>query len=115
MAGHGVKLGALRHRLVIQAERSTGDGGGGQSDPWADPVTVATVWGKVEPLTGAERLRAMQIEDRLSHRIVIRHRPGITPAMRVRFGSRVFNIRAAIDREERGRFLELLCEEGVAT
>ncbi len=115
MAGHGVKLGELRHRLVIQAERSTGDGGCGQSDPWADPVTVATVWGKVEPLTGAERLRAMQIEDRLSHRIVIRHRPGITPAMRIVFGSRVFNIRAAINREERDRFLELLCEEGVAT
>ncbi len=115
MAGHGVKLGALRHRLVIQAERSTGDGGGGQSDPWADPVTVATVWGKVEPLTGSERLRAMQIEDRLSHRIVIRHRPGITPAMRIVFGSRVFNIRAAINHEERDRFLELLCEEGVAT
>ncbi len=35
--------------------------------------------------------------------------------MRIVFGSRVFNIRAAIDREERGRFLELLCEEGVAT
>ncbi len=77
--------------------------------------TINLVWGKVEPLTGGERLRAMQIEDRLSHRIVIRHRPGITPAMRVRFGSRVFNIRAAINREERNRFLELLCEEGVAT
>ena len=110
-----VRIGELRHRLTIQAERAASDGGGGLSDPWADPVTVATVWGKVEPLTGTEHLRAMQIEDRLSHRIVIRYRPGITPAMRVRFGSRVFNIRAAIDREERGRFLELLCEEGVAT
>ncbi len=115
MAQGKVDLGSLRHRLVIQAERSTSDGGGGQSDPWADPVIIATVWGKVEPLTGAERLRAMQIEDRFRHRIIIRHRPGITPAMRIVFGSRVFNIRAAINREERDRFLELLCEEGVAT
>ena len=115
MARGKVDLGSLRHRLVIQAGQAASDGGGGQSDPWADPVIVATVWGKVEPLTGAERLRAMQIEDRLSHRIVIRHRPGITPAMRIVFGSRVFNIRAAINHEERDRFLELLCEEGVAT
>ena len=115
MADRRVKLGELRQRLVIEAERPASDAGGGQSDPWADPIVVATVWGKVEPLSGGERLRAMQIEDRLSHRIVIRHRPGITPAMRVRFGSRVFNIRAAINREERDRFLELLCEEGVAT
>ncbi len=115
MAQRKVDLGSLRHRLVIQAGQAASDGGGGQSDPWADPVIVATVWGKVEPLTGGERLRAMQIEDRLSHRIVIRYRPGITPAMRIVFGSRVFNIRAAINHEERGRFLELLCEEGVAT
>ncbi len=115
MAQGKVDLGSLRHRLVIQQGQPASDGGGGQSDPWADPVIVATVWGKVEPLTGGERLRAMQIEDRLSHRIVIRHRPGITPAMRIVFGSRVFNIRAAINHEERDRFLELLCEEGVAT
>ncbi len=115
MAPSRVRLGELRHRLIIQAERATGDGGGGQSGPWADPVTVATVWGRVEPLTGGERLRALRLEGRLSHRVVIRHRAGITPAMRIVFGSRVFNIRAVIDREERDRFLELLCEEGVAT
>ncbi len=114
MAKRLVTVGELRHRLVIQSARAADDGGGGQSDPWSDPVTVATVWGKVEPLTGGERPRAMQIEDRLSHRVVIRHRPGITPAMRIVFGTRLFNVRAVVNREERGRFLELLCEEGAA-
>ncbi len=115
MARPDPRIGELRHRLIVQAERAIDDGGGGRSDPWADPVIVATVWGKIEPLTGGERLRAMQLQDRLSHRIVIRHRSGITAAMRVRFGARAFNIRAVIDLGERGRFLELLCEEGVAT
>ncbi len=115
MARPDLRIGELRHRLGIQAERATSDGGGGLTDPWADPVTVATVWGKVEPLTGGERLHAAQIQDRLSHRIVIRHRGGITAAMRIIFGTRVFNIRAVIDPGERGRFLELLCDEGVAT
>jgi SPP1 family predicted phage head-tail adaptor len=115
MVDRNPRIGELRHRLSIQAERATSDGGGGLSDPWADPVTVATVWGKVEPLTGGERLHATQIQDRLSHRVVIRHRAGVTAAMRVVFGTRAFNIRAVIDMGERGRFLELLCEEGVAT
>ncbi len=115
MANRSAGIGELRHRLTIQAERTTSDGGGGLSDPWADPVAIATVWGKVEPLSGGERLHAAQIQDRLSHRIVIRHRAGITAAMRVVFGARIFNIRAVIDVDERGRFLELLCEEGVAT
>ena len=115
MAGPEVRIGELRHRLIVQAERAVDDGGGGRSDPWADPVTVATVWGKIEPLSGGERLRAMQVQDRLSHRIVIRHRSGITAAMRIVFARRAFNIRAVIDVGERGRFLELLCEEGVAT
>ena len=112
----GLQVGGLRHRLVIQSENAAGDAGGGQgADPWADPVLVATVWGRVEPLTGGERLRAMQIEDRVTHRITIRYRAGITPRMRVVFGARTFNIRAVINPEERNRMLELLCEEGVAT
>ncbi len=115
MARPPARIGELRHRLSIQAEQATSDGGGGLSDPWANPVTVATVWGKVEPLTGGERLHALQIQDRLSHRIVIRYRSDVTAAMRVVFGARAFNIRAVIDTGERGRFLELLCDEGVAT
>lgn len=39
----------------------------------------------------------------------------MTTAMRLKFGARVFNIRAVINRGERNRLLELLCEEGVAT
>lgn len=115
MAGAPARIGELRHRLTLEAARGVADGGGGRADPWANPLTVASLWGKVEPLTGNERLHAMQIQDRVSHRIVIRHRAGVTPAMRIVFGDRVFNIRAVINVEERGRFLELLCEEGVAT
>ena len=109
-------IGALRHRLILQAESPIADGGGGQgSDPWASPATVATVWGRVEPIGGTERLRAMRLEGHVTHRVTIRHRAGVTAGMRVRFDVRVLNIRAVIDVGERGRILELLCAEGVAT
>ncbi len=114
MARGNTAIGALRHHLTIEAERPVADTGGGQGDPWANPLTVAAVWGRVEPLSGNERLRALQLEDSVSHRVTIRYRDGVTARMRVVFGNRVFNIRAVINPEERNRFLELLCEEGVA-
>ena len=105
----------LRHKIIIQAENPQTDGGGGEGDPWAAPTTVATARARIEPLKGSEQLRAMQLEDKVSHRVTIRYRSGITAKQRIKFGSRLLNIRAVINPEERNRFLELLCDEGVAT
>ena len=116
MARIGSAAGALQHRLVLQTRNPSADGGGGDlGDPWAAPVTVATLWGDVRPLNGDERLRAMKLENRVTHRIAVRYRAGVTADMRIVFGTRTFNIRAAIDVGERRRNLELLCDEGVAT
>ena len=108
-------IGKLRHRLTIQAAAPGADPYGGQSDPWAKPTALAKVWGRIESLRGREQLHGMQLEDRVTHRITIRYRDGVTAKQRVAFGARVFNIRSAIDRDGRKRWLELLCEEGVAT
>ena len=78
-------------------------------------IDDATVWAAIEPLKGSERLRAEQLENPVTHRVSIRHRAGVTPKMRIKFGTRILNIRAVIDPEERNRSLELLCEEGVGT
>ena len=51
----------------------------------------------------------------MTHRVTIRHRDGVTPKMRLKFGTRILNIRAVINAGERNRTLELLCEEGVGT
>jgi SPP1 family predicted phage head-tail adaptor len=107
-----LRAGRLRHRIVLQSAGEAADGGGGFTVTWGD---VATLWAAIEPLKGSERLRAQQLETPVTHRVTIRHRAGVTAKMRVKFGSRAFNIRAVIDPQERGRTLELLCEEGVGT
>ena len=107
-----LKAGRLRHRVTLQSAADTADGGGGFTTVWSD---VATVWASIEPLKGRERLFAQQLESPVSHRVTLRHRSGVTTAMRVKFGSRILNIRSVINAEERDRALELLCEEGVAT
>jgi len=105
----------LRHRVVLEAEAPTPDGGGGQGDPWAAATAVANLRACITPLSGHERLHAQQLEAGVTHRILLRYRPGVTAKQRLRFGDRVFNIRAVIDVEERNRWLEILAEEGVAT
>ncbi|RMD64396.1 MAG: head-tail adaptor protein [Alphaproteobacteria bacterium] len=112
MTGEETAVGTLRRRVVIQSAVTAHDGGGGRTLVWRD---VATVWGRIAPLGGREPVQAMRLEGRLGHRITIRYRSGITPDMRVRLGTRVLNIRAVIDPDERRRRLVLICEEGVAT
>ncbi len=104
-------IGALRHRVVIEQPVRTQNDSGGWTTVWTE---VATVWASVEPLSGGEQLRAMQLEEKISHRVTIRHRTGITAKMRLNFGGRLFNIRSALDRKERGRWLDILADEGIA-
>ena len=112
MRSVALRAATLRHRVVLQSAADTADGGGGGATVWSD---TATLWASIEPLKGTERLTAQQLESRLTHRVRLRHRSDVTTAMRVKFGTRIFNIRAVINPDERDRLLELLCEEGVAT
>ncbi len=105
----------LRHKISIQRANPTADDGGGHTDPWENPTTVATARACIEPLKGDERLKAMQLEDKVSHKITLRYQAGISAQHRVLFGGRVFNIRAVVNLEERNRWLQIFAEEGVAT
>ena len=102
------RIGALRHRLVIEAAQRTSDGGGGVSESWQ---AVATVWGAINPLDGSETVAGEGLAGRLTHAITIRHRAGLAPAMRLRFGARLFEIAAVVDVDERRRQLRCLCRE----
>jgi len=105
-------IGALRQRLTIEVPVSTSDGGGGAVLAWSP---VATVWGRVRAVRGAEASRAMRLESHVSHRITIRYRGTVTARHRIVLGTRVFNVRAVLDgADERKRFLTILAEEGVA-
>jgi len=103
-----VGIGALRHRVALEAATRTGDGGGGAIVTW---LPIAEVWGAITPTTGAEAVVADQIAGRVSHEIVVRHRSDIAPANRFRYGARVFEILAVLDVGERRRHSRCLCRE----
>jgi SPP1 family predicted phage head-tail adaptor len=103
-----VPIGALDRRLVLEAPSDTADGAGGAVTGWA---SVAEIWANVAPSTGSERFLSDALRVQVSHRITIRNRADITPAMRLRDGARIFRISAILDRARRNRLVLLCLEE----
>lgn len=107
---------AMRQRISFQSASLTPDGGGGGAMTWN---TVATVWANIEAVRRSgiiqERQQNGQLQDTRLLEITTRYISGITPAMRILYGSRIFNIRSVTDVNERGVLLKIIAEEGVTT
>lgn len=101
-------IGTLRHRVTLESAARAADGGGGAVETW---IPVAELWAMIRPLSGDERVAADGPAGTVSHEIVIRQRTGVVPAMRLRLGTRLFEIRAVMDVGERRRRLSCLCAE----
>lgn len=104
-----MRIGELRKLVTIQGESSTPDDAGGYVLSWTN---LATAWAEITALNGREVYTAQHLEGRVTHRVTMRYRAGVTTDMRLTCGSRVFNIRAVMNSDERNRWLELLVEEG---
>lgn len=106
-----VHAGLLRKRISIERLTETPDGGGGWTVTWAE---LDKAWAYIKPLSGTESMVAMQLEDVITHDIVIRYRSDITAKDRIVYAGRDFNIISVINPEERDKWLQLRCEEGTA-
>jgi SPP1 family predicted phage head-tail adaptor len=102
----------LREPLTIQRQVSVSDGMGGQAIQWID---LATIRAQVVPLSGSEVVQAMQLQASITHRIYMRYRADLTPADRIVMRGQPLQVRAIINVEMRNRWLELACDQGVAT
>lgn len=113
-------IGAMRHQVKIQSQSRSADGGGSSDVTYSN---VATVAASIEPIGGRERLFGDQLEERITHQITIRFRRDVSFKNRIKYDfadggtsySRIFKIVRVINRDTRNRFLDLLCEEGIAT
>lgn len=96
--------GKLDRRVTIQRKQVTRDDFGGEVIAWAE---VCTVWARIIPLRGSERFVAQQEQADRDARVQMRWWPGITPAMRVIYEGRVWDIEAVAELGRRDG-LELL-------
>ena len=105
-----MRAGRLRHLVVLQRRDDTAapNAFNEPADAWTD---LATVWAAIEPISGREFFAAQQVQSEVSHRITIRYYAGLTTKDRVKFGERLFDIRAVLDRDERHVEMQLMCTE----
>jgi len=111
-----MRAGTLRHRVTIQEKPAvTRDSHGQEILGWS---TLATVWARIEPISGRESVENKQEQATVSHRVTIRYRTGVRPTMRLlhltREGDNQYLlIESIIEADERGRMLVLSCVEHI--
>jgi SPP1 family predicted phage head-tail adaptor len=101
-------LGSLNQRAIVRAQTLTPDGGGGYTESWD---VVATVWARLEPVSGADRTVADKRQSRARHKITVRRANVFAAGQRVEIGTRIFAVRALLDAGPQSPFVTLLSEE----
>ncbi len=100
--------GHLRHRLVLEHPVFAADGGGGSQRSWQ---VVTSFWGALAPFSPRHDVDAEKPGSAVHFRVTCRYRTDIRPGQRLRSGSDVLTIDAAIDPDGQRRWLEILCRE----
>jgi SPP1 family predicted phage head-tail adaptor len=101
------KIAQLHTRFVLEAPTDVMDDTGSVTRTYS---VFATVWGRIIPKSGQLNYVADRQEQAISYRVDLRYRTGVTAAMRLRKGTRIFRILDVVD-DDRRRFLTLECEE----
>jgi SPP1 family predicted phage head-tail adaptor len=105
-----VTIGARNRRVLVEQRSTTRDSSKQAIDGWE---LIRETYASIDTLTGGEALRAQAIVSSASVEIEMRYRPGITAAMRVRYGNQTFDIGAVIDVGMRHETLRLICTTGL--
>ncbi len=103
-----MRPGDLACQIVIQQAGTARDSFGQTVETWG---TFATVWAEILPLRGTELFTAQQFQSKITAKVRIHFLRGVSPKMRVLFGSRIFEIHNIINTTERNRELVLMCSE----
>ncbi len=101
-------ISGMRSRLVLEVPVDVTDDTGGVSRSYA---ALETLWGMIVPARATDRFVGERMELAITHSIRLRYRPGLTGAMRLRLGARVFVIHGIEDVDERHRYSLCQCEE----
>lgn len=111
-----MQAGELKRRIRIEQPDTSGpDAKGGRKLKWSvvvDRVPAKIVYAPPSK-KGDESLAQQQVQSGVFATMTIRFMPSvnISSAMRVVYGTRIFNIRTAFQNDEDRRFITLQCEE----
>src|ERR1700722_18578897 len=96
--------GAMEHQVSLLSDPGPRDSEG---TPLAT-TDFADTWAAIVVLQGRELDKAQQIVSEVTHRITIPYQTGVASQMQVQFGTRLFQIQAVLNPDERNNELQLL-------
>ena len=113
-------IGKLDKEITIQAESETADSGGGYLSSWSNIATDPVIWAKIGNFmglknpTGRDLYIHGKVQNQLTYKFTIRNRTDITADMRIVYNGDSYNIRTILENENRGGYMEIFAEKGVA-
>lgn len=103
-AGDDVKIGDLKHRIIIQRLTTTINSNGFEVETWED---YKTVWASVSNLNGREYFAAATVQAENTVKFTIRYIKGIEEKMRISFEDKLYNITFIDNIKYASKFLEI--------
>lgn len=104
-----INSGQLRSEIAIQVNTPSRGTNGELVDSWADSLTLRA---RKDNKLLREYFASDKVNSEVTDLFVVRYRPGITNKMRVRHGTRYYDIIAQPpDPSDRKRELHILCKE----
>ena len=108
------RVGKLRNSIIIQSLSLGADRYGGYASP--SYSTVITASAKITPKSGTQTFSdktGRQVTNPHTHDFLIRYRSGLTTTMRIKFGSRLFDIIKINDQNDDNNYITLQAKENV--
>lgn len=102
-----IEPGKLRERVTVQIASGTTNALGETVLAWNNSTAV---WASVEGVAAREALAAGQQDTTITHRVRLRHLPGLTQQMRFSWRSRTLNIVSLLEYGNRSEHVAI-CEE----
>ncbi len=96
-----MKIGELNRRITFQSLIAVAGEG---VTTWIDQFSV---WAAIKPMVGNRRYLAQQIDARISGTVIVRYRADIIPSMRIKYGTRYFEIISVRNPDEANEMLEI--------
>lgn len=102
-----INPGLLRERVTVQQSVGRTNAMGETVLSWSDSTSV---WASVNGVSAREQLTAGQNQVAISHRVIMRHLPGLTQSMRLAWRGKTLEIMSLLEHGNRSEH-ELLCQE----
>lgn len=106
-----MRAGSLNKLITFEKQSVISDGMGGESVTWTNHASdvFAALWS----VSAKEKLSASKETMTATHRIRIRYRSDIVPAMRIKYQTKYYNITSIINPDMANEMIDILATEAV--